>query len=149
MPDRGTWWTALGVAYARCSRIPDAGKDDLLNAKKLGYELATLNLSILDGSPSHPAATSTMVDVEMFSEEQIENLSPFQARDKFSGKPLGSFQIAANSRSSLPGVVLSRQERAGAQMVTLHISRGAAEENSTTYILLRTGEGYAGQLLVG
>ncbi len=149
--DKGdTWtealaWTALGVAYARCSRIPDAGREDLLNAEKLGYKLATLNLSILDGSSPLPAAASTRIDLETSTEERIEDFTPVQADTKFPGKSLRYFRIAGNSRASLPGVALASKEYTGAQLVTIRIMPVETKERSRTYVLLRAIDGYAGQ----
>lgn len=139
--------TVRGVAYASHGRY-EAAKEDFFKAEKLGYEVARLNLRVLDGLPV-PTAVSTQAAVDTSSEERIGNFTPLEAVKRFSGKLFRSFQVGSNRIDSLPGVALTWNADADARMVTLRISPVEERERSRSYVLLRTKDGYVGQTARG
>lgn len=135
--------TARGIAYASHGRY-DAAKEDLFKAEKLGYEVASLNLRMLDGWPV-PMEAPIPVAADTPPEERIGNFTPLEARKRVFGKLFQSFKIPGSKSCRLPGVTLSWNANADAQMVTLRISPVEVREKSRSYVLLRAVDGYAGQ----
>jgi len=139
--------TARGIASASCGRCETAS-EDLLKAKKLGYELAIFNLTMLDCSPpSTEDVSKSDVRPNEFSEERIGRFTAREARSSFTGAiTWRNFRAISNrGEAPLPGVELGWTKDLDAQMMTMRISSTNGGKNTPSYVLLRTVMGYRGQ----